>query len=78
MANGWPKGFNPSEPRWPDMEKNKELWKKTKQTCVNCKKKIPNPMFYDHITKTCPKLQRPYIDEVGLSKILGLKMERKK
>jgi len=71
--NGWPDDFDPSELRWPDMEKNKKLWKQTKQECVNCKKKIPNPEFYDHITRTCPKLQTPYIDEKGLLKVMGLK-----
>jgi len=73
MPNGWPNGFDPSAPRWPDMEENKKLWKKTKQKCVNCGKKIPNPKFYDHITKTCPKLQTPYIDVEGLNKVLGVK-----
>lgn len=67
----WPKDFNPSEPRWPDMKKNQELWKKKKQTCANCGEKIPNPEFYDHITKTCPKLKMPYIDYDSLSRVFG-------
>jgi len=75
MANGWPDDFDPSAPRWPDMEKNKKIWKKTKQTCANCKKKIPNPEFYEHITKKCPKLKMPYIDVEGLKKVMGLEDE---
>jgi len=73
MPNGWPKNFDPSKPRWPDMEKNKEIWKNIKQKCANCKKKIPNPEFYDHITKNCPMLQIPYIDLDGLKKVMGIK-----
>lgn len=69
----WPKDFNPSEPRWPDMEKNKKEWAKKKQTCYNCKKKIPNPEFCDHITQYCPKLKIPYIDVEGLAKVMGKK-----
>lgn len=49
--------------RWPDLEKNKKLWKRGMQICVNCKKEIPNPKFYDHVTSTCPNLQIPYINK---------------